>query len=386
MQSGLVKGVSADIRKLDVEGLLALAADKSSRARQSLMDTVVDLYLPSESRLTEQERALMGDILAKLVTTVEADVRRHLSDKLVRLDVDVPELVTFLAGDEIEIARPLLEKSRFLRDSALIDIVKTRTDEHRLAIAIRDSVSEQLSDSLIEFGSADVVESLIRNEDAQLSRRAMEYLVAESRRIDRFREPLLSRTDLPADLAHRMYWWVSAALRHRILKAFPIDDATLDAAMEQATRAAIDEIDPAAGAQARAIKLARRLMEQRELTDLFLLNTLRQQRTTLFIAGLAERGALRFATVSRIVMDRGFESFIVLAKAIGISRDIVTSIVLLLADVQNPEAARRPEILTAILKLFDAVPEEKARRILILWQRDLTYQEAIDDLRSTSAA
>lgn len=377
--------MTADVRKLDVDGLLALAADRSHAARQSLMDTVVDLFLPQDSRLTEHERALMGDILAKLVKTVEADVRRHLSDRLVKADVDLPDLLVFLANDDIEVARPILEKGRFLRDPQLIEIVKARTDEHRLAIAIRDQVSADISDALIEYGNTDVVEALIRNEDAQLSRRAMEYLVAESRRVDRFREPLLNRADLPADLAHRMYWWVSAALRHRILKGFPIDETVLDTAMTAAARQSIAETDDANSVQARAQRLARKLMENRELTDLFLLNTLRQQRTTLFIASLAERGGLVFQLASRIVFDRGFESFIVLARSIGVGRETVTSIVLLLADVRNPEAARRPEILTAILKLFDAVPAEKARRILALWQRDIGYQEAIDDIRSTPA-
>jgi uncharacterized protein (DUF2336 family) len=378
--------VATDVKKLDVQSLLVLAADRSSGARKTLMDTIVDYFLPEETRLTEHERALMGDIMGKLVTTVEADVRRHLSTKLAAQQTDLPDLVAFLANDEIDIARPLLEKSSILRDPTLIEIVKARTDEHRLAIAIRDSVSSELADALIAHGSTDVVEALIRNDDAQLSRRAMEYLVAESRRIDRFREPLLNRSDLPADLAHRMYWWVSAALRHRILKTFKIDDAVLDAAIADSARQAIADVDEGNGVQARAQKLARRLMETRELTDLFLLNTLRQQRMTLFIAGLAERGGLMYKTASRVVMDRGFESFIVLARGIGVGRDTVTSIVLLLADVQNPEAARRPEILTAILKLFDAIPEDKAKRILTLWQRDLNYQEAIDDLRSTSAA
>jgi uncharacterized protein (DUF2336 family) len=232
----------------------------------------------------------------------------------------------------------------------------------------------------------DVLEALLRNEDATISRRAMEYLVSESKRIDRFQEPLLSRNDLPTELAHRMYWWVSAALRRRILRDFSIDEATLDQALQDATRRAMADVEDGQSAQARAVRLARRLLETGELTDVFLLRTLRQQRLNLFIAGLAERGGISFRTAWKAVTDRGFESFLVLARAIDMGRDTMVSIVLLLADLQNPEAARRPDVLTTILKLYTDIDPAQAGRVLKLWQRDVGYQRAIEDLEDVAAA
>ncbi|MEX6723066.1 DUF2336 domain-containing protein [Parapedomonas caeni] len=369
----------------DVTRLLVLAADRSREARMQLVNTIVDFFLPDNDRLTEQQRALMTDVLCKLIGSIEMDVRRNLVAALQRSGVELPELERLLASDEIEVARPVLEKSKALRDPELIEIIRTRSDEHRLAIAVRDHVSAEVSDALIEHGSNDVIERLIRNEDAVLSRRAMEYLVAESRRVDRFQEPLLGRNDLPGDLAHRMYWWVSAALRRHILRHFTIPADVLDRALEDSTRRAVAEHDHGQGAQARALRLARRLMDLGELTDPFLLSALRQQRVTVFAAGLAERAGITFQMAWRLISDRGAESFIVLAKAIDMDRQTMTSLVLLLAEFNNPESARRPDVITTILKLFDDLSTAQARDVLRVWQRDTALVRALDDVTDDAA-
>jgi hypothetical protein len=138
--------------------------------------------------------------------------------------------------------------------------------------------------------------------------------------------------------------------------------------------------------QARAMRLARRMRETGELTDAFLLRSLRQQRVVMFVAGLAERGGVNYRTAWRAVSDKGSESFIVFAKAIEMGRDTMTSVVLLLAELNAPELARRPEILTIILRLFDQLNREQCRRVLRLWQRDPGFQQAVEDVAHAAMA
>lgn len=364
----------------ETDKLLQLAAARSTTAKGELTNILLDLFLPNDQRLTEHERALMNDILSKLVQTIEEDVRAHLAEAVSRAKLGLPDLERLLANDAIHIARPILESSEVLKDLDLIEIIKNRTEEHRMVIAMRKHVSSEVSDALIDLSGSDVIEALLRNENATISRRAMEYLVSESKRYDRFQEPLVSRHDLPTDLAHRLYWWVSAALRRHILRDFPIDERQLDSLMQDATRRAMAEIDENQNAQGRAIRLARQLYETGELTDAFLIRALRQQRLMLFVAALAERGRLHFQTTWKIVTDPGFESFIVLARAIELSRSISTSMVLLLADVRRSPHAQKPSVLTNILSLYDELSHERAAAILALWQRDLNYQAAIDTI------
>ncbi|BBE34905.1 DUF2336 domain-containing protein [Sphingosinicella microcystinivorans] len=376
-------------RPIDVQALLGLAAGRSGAARAQIANAVTDLFLPAAQRLTDQQRALMTDVLGRLLGTIEMEVRRHLVDALSRSPASQPELEARLASDSIEVARPILERSRVVRNPALMDIVIQCAEEHRMAIALRETVSPPLTEALAERGfkggEDDVLEGLIRTEDPVLSRRAMELLVAESKRNGQFQQPLLTQNDLPADLAHEVYWWVAAALRRHILKNFVIDQAVLDPMLERAAKRAMVEYDDTQSVQSRALQLARRLNELGELTDGFLLRTLRQGRLSLFTAAFAARAKIAFNTVWRIVTDPASESFIVLAKAVDVSRDATASLVIVLGDLGNAASARPPSAVAEVLRLHDDLDVASARRVLNYWQLDAGLRQAIDDLNEGAA-
>lgn len=366
----------------ELQELLVLAKDKSSDARSRLVENITDLFLSDEGRLSEHERALMSDILGKLVSKVETDIRKALAETLTQSGLDLPDVIALLANDDVEIARPLLERCKLLRDPDLVEIVRMRTDEHRMAISMREDISETVSNALVEYGGEDVIESLLNNHDSLVSDRAMEYLVSESRRVDRFQEPLLGRSDLPGDLAYRMYWWVSAALRQKILADFKIDPVLFEKAVKRATSTVMVDKGDEQSAYVRAQRLVRRMNENRELTIQFLLSSLRQQRVAVFVAGLAELSSVDFRTAWRIFTDKGGESFAILAKAVGIERSQFTNIYLLVVQAREGGTVKSPGVLKNILTLFDNTSEENAKGALQVWQRDHAYQEAIEELEN----
>ena len=160
---------------LSSAGLIKLAQESTRGSKEALMENITDLFLSSDGRLNEHERVLMNDIMVKLLKNVEKKIRKGLSEKLAESDEISIELVTMLANDHIEVARPVLEKSALLKDEDLIETIRNRTDAHRLSIAIREHVSENVSDELIEHGSEDVIETLIKNSNAELSKASMDY-------------------------------------------------------------------------------------------------------------------------------------------------------------------------------------------------------------------
>jgi len=371
--------MSADDRER-IKALLQLARDKTEQGRQLLTENISDLFISEEGRLSDHERALMGDILIKLVSAVESVVRAELADGVARMENAPPELISLLANDDIAVARPILEHSPVLRTPELIEIIKQRSQEHRLAITIRDYVSPEVSDSLVSFGEHDVLEALLKNPDAEISRRSMEYLVAESRRIDQFREPLLNREDLPPALAHRMFWWVSAALRRKILEDFSLDEHELDGALEDATKRALYDQSQTEGAMVRAQRLVHRLWESGDLSFEFLIQALRQQRIQVFVAGLAELANIDIGTAARIFADEGGESMAVVARAIGMNRSEFTSVYLLLAQSRSGGKPYDVKILKKILELYDSVKKDHALTALRYWRRDPDYQAALSEL------
>ena len=171
--------------KVSIDALFAMAQDKRAGERSRLCETISALFMNEADRPNERERALMRSILDRLLHDVEMHVRQRVSEQLADLPGAPPELVELLANDRIEIARPILLRSKVLRDPQLIEIIRQRGREHALAVSMRAGLSPDVCDTLVATGDEDVIHSLLRNGDAELSRLATEYLVAESERVGR---------------------------------------------------------------------------------------------------------------------------------------------------------------------------------------------------------
>ena len=360
--------------------LLAQARRSAETQHNRLLDTATDLFLDAEARLNDEERRLMLGIMDRLVRDVEREVRAGLSERLSALPNAPRELVLKLAEDEAEIARPLILKSPVLREDDLIELVRQRTHEHRLCIATRAGISAPVSQALIDSGEEDVIETLIRNDDAELALQAVNYLVEESRRVDRFREPLLQRRDLPPTLAFRMFWWVSAALRRRILESFRVDEGNLDALIQLTVQDVADKIDRGPSA---ATKLARGLKDRGELTDANLLRMLRAGHVAAFTSGLAELAGVDAETAGRIVHCQGYEALAAACRGAGLDRQTFASIFMLREEARMPARAQSPTRLEAALRFHDGLDRSQARNVLRYWSLDAEYLRAIAKLDST---
>lgn len=367
--------------KITSKDLLILAQEKSVSARNELVENISDMFLSSEGRLNEHERALMNDVLVKLINSVEKSVKKELSKRLADIDDVSQELASKLANETIDIAKPMLLKSGVLKDEQLIEVIRNRTEAHRMAIAIRAHVSEEVSGELIENGSEDVIEALIRNGNAKISDLSVKYLVAESKNVDRFQEPLLNREDLPVDLAYRMYWWVSAALRRKIVLEYNVDCTQIDDAIEMATKTALQKHETLDGIMRTALALARELASKNELDITFLQRCLRQEKINLFVAGLSEMTGLDVKIVWRATRERTGESMAIIAKSLEISRDNFASLFLLIAQSRSGGRARTTGLVNSILSLYDDIQVKNAKIAVRHWQRDFGYQNAILDMR-----
>lgn len=357
-------------RDRDVEHLLAMAADRTRSARAELSAVAVDLFLPAEHRLTDQQRALMGDLLAKLVAAVELDIRASLVDELRRT---APELAARIGGDAAPLCYPILEAAGLLRDAELLAGVMYRAEEHRLALTAADGAFDAA-------GGKGLLDALARSHDPELARRAVAYVVIEAKRRDRFREPLLLRDDLPSALAVRLHWNVAAALRRHLLAQHVVEESALDVALEAAARRALAEHGEGQGGYARAIRLAQRLDELGALDDELLTRSLEQGHLALFAGALAVRGAVSIDIVWRAVADRGLHSLLVLLRALDASVEATAAIVAALEAGQpllRPPAAQR-----AMLAAYEALDPAEAARQLRGWQLDPGYRAAIDALEA----
>ncbi len=305
----------------DVDGdfLLSLARDKSGKRRQLLAETISDLFTGKDRVLSERERTLMFDILHKILHNAEMEVRRIIATQL-SAQPDAPHyLITLLANDDIEVAYSILNNSAVLEDEDLIEVIRHRTQEYNLAIAVRNKVSEEVSDVLVKSGDESVVTTLLKNSGSAISQTTMEFLVEESKRVDAYQEPILRRDDLDPDLAKRMYLWVTAALRKYILKNFDLDKTVLNDLLEKSADAAPDETptksdELAEEVESEGLGLARMMIRALKDGEIFLFEAMFRRLT-----------GLRNTLVKRIMFEPGGEGLAIACKASGINiKDFTT--------------------------------------------------------------
>lgn len=362
----------------DAEALMLLAREKSAESRNRLSQIIVDLFDNEGSVLTERQRTLMFGILQAVINDIETSVRQSVAGRLALMD-DVPrDLVSRLANDEAKVAFPILSKSGLLRDSDLVEVVKLRTEEHMLAITMRQSVSEPVCEALVETGHQPVIISLLKNSNAKISETTMEYLVEQSKRVDSFQEPILNRDDLNPMLAKRMFLWVSAALRQHIVSSFNLDKATVDELLEQVSS---EEILTKSGPQKKKVQeLADALKDEGMVTVDMLLTALNEGEVPLFIALFSKVTKLREHLVQRLLFEQGGEGLSIACKAIGMSEE---EFVRLFKLSNVAKAGTQQDIekrLPAVSSFFQATPRKAAIDVLRLWHRGSDYLGALREL------
>jgi len=376
-------GAMSEDGQFDAHGLMSLARDRSVAARTTLAETVTDLFFGSGEQLSDRERALMSDILRQLIHDVEMSVRKLLAERLAGEPTAPHELIVTLANDEIEVAHPVLVESEVLQDPELIEIIRHRTQEHQLAITMRRYISEDVATALVEAGHEDVIKSLLENGNAQIARQTMEHLVEQSRRVDSYQNPLVHRKELTPDLAQKMYWWVSAALRKHILAHYEIDPDALDNAIEDSVKDGLDK-QAAENEGAATTELADSLIQDRSVDQQMLVGLLRQGEVALFEALFSRLTGLRQNLVRRLIYEPGGEGLAVACRAAAVDKSVFASLFVLSRNARPSGAVMAPDELSKAMRLFARVTPEAATRILERWRRDPQYLNVLRLLEEES--
>ena len=370
-----------------MQELLDLARNKSVDGRTRLVQIVGDLFFEDNRVLNERERDLMTEILRKLIFDVEMSVRKALADRLADENDAPSELVATLANDEIEVAHKILLKSKVLQDIELIEVVQHRTLAHQLAIAMRKSVSEVVSDALVETGNTKVITTLIKNPKAEISSNTMEHLVDKSKTVEALQEPLLERPDISLHLAKRMYWWVSAALRQHIVEHFKIDPAELDQKIQSTIKDLIKEESDSEGeidtrSLRQAQSLSNKLGSTNAVTPQLLLQTLRKGEVKLFESMFAQLTGLRGKLIRRFVFEPGGEGLAIACKSVGMAKPDFGSIFLLSRSARPGDKSVDPDEVNKAMNFYDRIKFDTAIKVVARWQLDPDYLYAIKQVEA----
>ncbi len=344
--------------------LLELAKDRSPGARSRIVDSLGAFVVDPEHSQSATELGLATDILRQLLRDAEMAVRRKLAERLASEPNAPLELVILLASDDAEVARPVLLESLALRDADLIEVVQQRTLQHRLTIAMRRQVSEDLCAALVDRGELDVARTLLENPGAKIARDSYEKLVERSRHDVPLQEPLVRRPDLDPMLASRMCAWVSVELRRYIVRNFDVDPALVDQAIRDSLAAvAADQSDRRTAGNG-AHRIAAALAQPRGDDPSVLLDLLRAGEVWLFEAMFARITGLKTVIARRAIYEPGGKALAIACRASEIEKPIFAAIFLLARQARPGDKSVDPKELPTALSFFDTLDALTARRTL----------------------
>jgi len=316
-----------------VSELLALASSRSADDRQRLLLKVTSLC---ESNPPPPKVApLLSDIFLALTAQAERDIRLALSERIAGVDWAPPALINMLALDEIEIARPVITSSPLLQNADLIRLLIEATLEHQIAVARRPQLARPVVDTIVDRAEPVTMTALASNRTADIGEDAMRKLVDHSRRIAGLRAPLTRHPRLNEQLAQQLYQWVGQALRQSIGERFRIDDAQLNAAVQDAAAKAVGSPEwramSARMTEDRArIDAERRLVEKLQaagqLRPGLLVRALREQRFELFEQTLAVLGGFSEAQVHHAIRAPTAEPLYLACIAVGVDKAVFASL------------------------------------------------------------
>ncbi len=368
--------------KIDTETLMRLARDKSVGSRTKLADIIGDLFFGATGTLSDAEQSIMTDILRQLVQDVEINVRKHLAIQLSNQSDAPHDLVLALANDDSEVAYPLLLKSRVLRDQDLVAIIHHRTLEHQLAVSMRDSVSPVVSAALVETGEETVIKRLLENHNAEIACDTMAHVVEQSRRLDSLQKPLVHRSDLPAELAEKMYWWVSAALRSHIVENFDVDQSDIDSAMEVAVKTVIATQETEDSDMSATDRVARYLAESHDTDGDLIIRLLRDGEVTVFERVLEHQTGLRRKLLQRLLYEPGGEGLAIVCRAIGLEPGMFKEVLTLTRRARVGLDENNVDECAFAALFYEQIEIGSAKLILSRWRRNPDYLDLLRQLET----
>lgn len=292
--------------------------EDKSRDHHDVMAQIMADLLCLDLKPTESE--LVTDVLLELMRQAERDMRRMLAERLAT-ETDVPlRMIQHLANDEISVAESILRKSTILQEMDLIYIIKSHGSDHWQAIAQRNDLSNQVVDVLADTHDVATAVTLSENKAITLTEYALEQFVPLAGANEELARPLLTRPELPKEIAARLYEVVGAELKQTIETRFAetADQATeiIDDILLEAKQAARAEYMPSE----KLVQAAYQLKQKGILEVGSMLSNLKRGMIASFIAQFCAHTDMTPDTILSAMTQQSGQDLAVICKAYDVRK------------------------------------------------------------------
>lgn len=245
----------------------------------------------------------------------------------------------------------------------LMRLLLRRAEEERLSAAIKST----RPGSRPKF-----LQSLVSDEDSDVSAAAMALILARSRRRDRFDGPRIAFDDVPAEAAVALVSAIAAQLRRDV--ATRLGDTEADERLSAAARALLARHDEGQRLEARTFDLVHALDKSSRLDERLLRSALADGEAAVLVEALARRAGLAFDSAWEHFTG-GAGKLALLLRMGGLDRDVAAELVAALAELVGSDAETE-------IGSFDSL-SEKAVDAARNWLRlDPGYRAAVAALNA----
>ncbi len=342
----------------ELEG--ALASGNINR-RIDILSRITDLFINSADHYSEDQVGVFDDVMARLVNTIEAKVRAKLAHQLAPIANAPSNVIHMLAfDDDIEVASPVLAQSPRLDDRDLITASRNKSQQHLFAIAQRPTLSEPVTDVLVERGDRDVVHSVVRNVGARFSDAGFRALVRRSTGDDALATEVGLRSDIPRQHFLVLLDKASSAVRQRLAAENPQAGSTIDGVVAEVVGGLRIEARNASPDFAAAQAYVERMNRIRRIGESEIYQFARDRKFEETAIALSIMCDTPIDVVERALLDPSAEIILILAKVAGLSTTTTKAVLLLRAADRGMSA----KDLEHALSSFNRLQPETARRVL----------------------
>ena len=196
---------------------------RDPQRRTAVLSSIADLFRNAKIQDENDERLeLFDDVFAQLVKDMAISTLAKLSADLSAAKIAPVKLIQELAqNDSIEVAHPILAQSGQISEETLIQIAKTKGQEHLQAVASRPHVNEAVSDLLIERGGDQVIEAVTANVNAKISERGFGTLTERFSGHEKIAVNIANRQDVPPRVMKALLTKATDTVRALILNSAP---------------------------------------------------------------------------------------------------------------------------------------------------------------------
>ena len=296
-------------------------------SRVETLRRVTDLFLDSADRFNDAQIDVFDDVLSHLIKRMETRALSELSRRLAPVENAPPEVIRTLAWDNsIIVAGPVLAQSTRLTSMDLVDIANTKGRAHRLAIAERTHLEEEVTDALLSHEDGEVANSLAKNAGARFSETGFTTLIKHAEADEQLAKKIGLRLDLPLRLLRQLLMIATEAVRSWLLLNAPLE---AKGEIERVVTSIANELSKEAMAPrdySRAQDLVAAMQQRNALTEAALLSFAESHKYEEMVAALTALTSAPLPTIAAVVRSSRYDGILVACKAVKLKWRTVEAI------------------------------------------------------------